>query len=287
MANQLKKEIHDIEGTYLEIWKHPDREKGLHGCIIHGLGEHAGRYESTVRELFKDERIMEIVLWDHQGHGKSKGRRGDIKEGFQGYVDHSRRILLDFPGLDWVWGHSMGALILLDILESGKYVPPALQSAIFTAPPFIVIQQPNFLQKLMLPYVSKLAPQLTLSNGLLPTQISTIKNEQDAYKNDPLVHDRISVRVYKGMMNHSFGYKDKVLKTLKENDKVYLHFAHGGKDTITTPEYQSILVNAVNVKPLDMRNRLTCKVYDRSSHELHHDIERSTFIQDLLTWIKP
>jgi alpha-beta hydrolase superfamily lysophospholipase len=255
------------------------------GCIIHGLGEHAGRYDSEIQFLIEHSSTREMITWDHAGHGKSTGKRGDAPGGMRGFVRQTARILAEYPGIDWVWGHSLGAQIVFDMLVHARGLPPAMRAVVLSAPPFVLAQQPTWLQGLALPLLTGVYPQLTLGSHLSPKQISTLSVEQKKYASDPLIHDRVSIRVYKTLLRSILGYKTHLMDILKKFTQLKLMFAHGALDPIAKPDYQSILQNGLLRQTETLQGRVLFKVYERSSHEVHHDRDREMFLMDVIAFV--
>ena len=78
--------------------------------LVHGYGEHIGRYEHVAQAL--DARGSAVVGPDHVGHGRSRGEPA-LVEDFEPVVDDLRAVVQDARGdLPVVMvGHSMGGLI--------------------------------------------------------------------------------------------------------------------------------------------------------------------------------
>lgn len=78
--------------------------------LVHGYGEHVGRYDHVARALAA--RGAEVVGPDHVGHGRSPGEPA-LVEDFEPVVDDLRAVVEDARGeLPVVMvGHSMGGLI--------------------------------------------------------------------------------------------------------------------------------------------------------------------------------
>jgi pimeloyl-ACP methyl ester carboxylesterase len=82
--------------------------------IVHGLGEHAGRYEKFALELNKNNLL--VFGMDHRGHGKSEGTRVYADSFDELIVDIETHIELVLHNLPEempvvVFGHSMGGLL--------------------------------------------------------------------------------------------------------------------------------------------------------------------------------
>lgn len=184
------------DGDNLALQEWPlDEDQPARGVVIlvHGLGEHAGRYDHVARHL--NDWGFVVRGYDQYGHGESGGVRGALPstnrllDDLADVVDATRqRMPAGMPLI--LLGHSMGGLV------AGRFV--SLQARAVDG---LVLSSPaldpglNPLQKLLLAVVPKVAPNLTLGNGLDASYISHDPATVEAYRADPLVHDRISGRL--------------------------------------------------------------------------------------------
>ncbi|MDR7295869.1 alpha-beta hydrolase superfamily lysophospholipase [Pelomonas aquatica] len=166
--------------------------------IVHGLGEHSERYAHVAAAL--NAKGWDVHGWDHRGHGRSEGPRGDIPDHGALLRDTARVIdAVRRPGGPFVLlGHSLGGVI------AGRFAAEALSArpAAWSRPlDGLVLSSPAFnpglsgLQTLALAVAEKLAPGLAVGNGLKPEWISRDPAVVSAYASDPLVHDRITARL--------------------------------------------------------------------------------------------
>ena len=78
--------------------------------LVHGYGEHSGRYGNLVKPLA--ELGYAIYAFDLRGHGESPGQRGhimgwgDYREDLQRFLHHVQELEKDRPL--FLYGHSMG-----------------------------------------------------------------------------------------------------------------------------------------------------------------------------------
>ncbi|RZI95315.1 MAG: alpha/beta hydrolase [Variovorax sp.] len=188
------KTIHTPDGETLSV-----REWLLEGTapravvlIVHGLGEHGGRYAHVADWL--NARGFAVRAHDHHGHGRSSGVRGGAPESLRLVhdlalvVDDTRRAL---PGVPLVLlGHSLGGLVAASFVARDVRPVDAL-----------VLSSPGLdpglsgVQKGLLAVLSRLAPTLRVGNGLNPCDISHDVSVVQAYRADPLNHDRIGSRI--------------------------------------------------------------------------------------------
>lgn len=184
------------DGANLAVQHWPasaDRPRRGSVLVVHGLGEHAGRHERLARRL--NEWGWDVHGWDQCGHGESDGARGcipgthrllgDLEE----MIDYARR-RSPAGGPLVLLAHSMGALVAAALLLDR---PQAVDGVVLSSPAFRV----GFgrFQRLLLKVLPRLAPDLTVRNRILPQALSHDAEVVQAYRNDPLVHDRISARL--------------------------------------------------------------------------------------------
>lgn len=166
--------------------------------IVHGLGEHQGRYDALAARL----NYWGYACWryDQRGHGQAPGRRGDAPHRdslLEDLAECMDSVRAQTPGLPLVLlGHSLGGLV------AARTVAGVLRGESFgRAPDALVLSSPAFDpgmtggQKALLGVARHLFPHLQVSNGLQPAWISRDPAVVQAYVNDPLVHDRVTATV--------------------------------------------------------------------------------------------
>ena len=187
------------DGLRLHVREWPTTNVRGTVLMVHGLGEHIGRYAHVAAQL--NAWGWSAVGYDQRGHGGSEGARGALQ--------HSDDLLNDLalmidsvrarsPGPLVLLGHSMGGLVAARFV-AGSSLPGALAWA--RPVDALVLSSPALdagttaWQKLLLSVLGPLAPNLGLSNGLKPTWISRDAAVVGAYMADPLVHERITPRL--------------------------------------------------------------------------------------------
>jgi alpha-beta hydrolase superfamily lysophospholipase len=161
--------------------------------VVHGLGEHAGRYETVARAL--NGWGFAVRGYDQCGHGESGGARGSLPtntrllDDLADIVDSTRARLRSTTPLILL-GHSMGGLVVARFVSLGIR---AVDGVILSSP--ALNPGLGWFQKLLIAVLPKMAPNLCVGNGLNPQFISHDPAVVAAYQADPLVHDRISARL--------------------------------------------------------------------------------------------
>lgn len=187
------------DGLQLHIREWPAGNARGTVLIVHGLGEHIGRYVHVAAQL--NAWGWSAVGYDQRGHGGSEGARGELH--------HSDDLLTDLalmidsvraksPGPLVLFGHSMGGLVAARFVAaaSAPGVPAwarPVDALVLSSP--ALDAGTSAWQKLLLSVLGRLAPNLAVSNGLKPTWISRDAAVVGAYMADPLVHDRITPRL--------------------------------------------------------------------------------------------
>jgi len=161
--------------------------------LVHGLGEHGGRYAHVAARL--NSWGFAVRGYDQYGHGESGGVRGALPvmsrliDDLADIVESTRSRMPD--GLPLILlGHSMGGLVAACFVALRKR---PIQGLVLSSP--ALDPGLNALQKLLVSVLPRLVPNLTVGNGLKPQFISHDPAVVRAYLDDPGVHDRISARL--------------------------------------------------------------------------------------------
>ena len=161
--------------------------------IVHGLGEHSGRYEHVAQQL--NAWGFSVRSFDLWGHGLSDGERGSMRDDnamlddLASVIDHTRKGMP--PGQSLVLlGHSLGGLLAARFVSLRMRPIDALVLSSPALDPGL-----NSIQKLLLATLPSIAPNLRVGNGLQVKYLSHDPAVVAAYQADPLVHDRICARL--------------------------------------------------------------------------------------------
>lgn len=247
----------------------PAEEPWLRLVLVHGAGEHSGRYDGVGRQ-FADAGIA-VLAYDHRGHGASSGRRGDVDDwayltGDAGrMVDEARARAAGRPVA--LMGHSMGGLIVLDSVLSGAASPDLL----VLSSPGISDGLPAW-QHAVAPVISKVWPTLSLANGWGPDALSRDPAVGAAAAADPLQLQKATVRL------GAFGFaaQDRVRASLDQL-AIPAFVVQGGADPLVPAEATEALAHVPGV---------TRKLYPDLRHETLFEPEGPAVAADIIDWLR-
>ena len=240
--------------------------------LVHGMGEHIGRYEYWAGKFTSAG--YAIVGYNHRGHGKSEGPRGHFPsydqflDDLQMVVNKTEELFPNLPHL--IYGHSMGGGLTANYLIRRQ---PKLKAAILSAPYFRLKFQQPAIKVFMGRLTQNLVPKLTLPTGLNANHISRDKSIVEKYKNDPLVHDKVSAKMGIAIMDageYAIAHAAEV--------KVPTLVLHGTGDLIVDSKGSEAFTANANSAIVSL------KLYDGLYHEIHNDPEKDEVIQDAMDW---
>lgn len=241
--------------------------------IVHGLGEHIGRYDRIARAM--NARGYAVQGCDHRWHGRSPGKMGRIASfdafvsDLAEFVDH---VAHGEPARPlFLMGHSLGGLIL------GHYVTrhetPA-QGLIFSGSALALDDSVSPALLALSPWLARLAPWLPVQR-IDPAGISRIEEEVRAYRDDPLVfHGKLTART-------AHELTQAIAKIQPRLEKIVLPFIalHGEADPIVPLHASQLLCDRAASEDK------TLKTYPGAYHEVFNDLPREEFMKDILDWL--
>jgi alpha-beta hydrolase superfamily lysophospholipase len=248
--------------------------------LVHGFGEHAGRLKEVVDCLAPLG--MNAVGYDHVGHGRSDGQRGDAAS-IDALADDFGQILpylLERAGAKRavVFGHSMGALTLARYLTRGGG-DGSIVAAILSAPAFIVPKTLLVRIKVAVgKVIARVWPRMSFAAGVDSKGLSRDEKVAWAYERDPLVHGKISARLGRSLIEDGERYADD-----GGSLTVPILLYHGGSDPIASVEGSRRF--AMSCPP----QLLTYGEWGGCFHEMHHELlpERQELFDLIVQWMSP
>jgi len=243
------------EDSFFRIWRPPGEPRaGL--LLVHGLGEHSGRYQHLAKAL-ADNGIT-VYGYDHQGHGHSGGRTGWVAS-FDDFLDDlatfHRRVIDDNGSRPlFMLGHSMGGLITTAYLLERPLKPD-----------FVILSGPA-----IVPILDPGDPTID------PSRLSKDEAIWEAYLSDPLVlRERVTQELYVRLAEGL-----KLLPTRAAEIDLPILLIHGGADQICSAEGARLYVEGC------ASHDKTIKIYADGRHEMFNETNRDEVIADLWEWME-
>ena len=270
---QFKFSTQDHLSLFGRIWRSPS--KNIKGVVIlvHGIGEHSGRYAHIGKAL--NESGYHLAAFDLRGHGLSDGKRGfspslnHLMDDIDLFLHESQdKLGQDLPV--FLYGHSLGANLVLNFALRRK---PKVSGVIATGTSFALAFQPPKFKLLLGKFLANVWPSFTLSNELEQKALSRDQAIVKAYQDDVFVHDRISARLVMDIfesgqfaLNHA------------EDWTLPLLLMHGAADRITLSKASEEFA-----KRSSPYTELV--LYDDCYHEIHNDLNKEEVIKKMITWL--
>ena len=261
------------DGTkfYVFGWE-PDKKPKAFVCLVHGHGEHVGRY-AHVGEAFAKAGYV-LAGFDARGHGKTSGPRGHAPSYdalMDDIADFLAQMQMRYPGLPrFLYGHSMGGNQVINFALRRK---PDLMGVIATDPWLKLAFDPPAMQVTLGRMMNNIVPGFTQKSGLETAALSRDPNVVQAYKDDPLVHDKISARLFVGMYESGLWALDHAAEfTLP------LLLMHGTADRLTSAEASRQFAERGG-------KNITWRAWDGFYHEIHNEPEKAKVIKVMVDWI--
>lgn len=262
---------------FLHDWPHAAPRGTV--LIVHGLGEHGGRYAHVAAQL--NAWGWRVLANDHRGHGRSGGERGRIASDDALLRDLS--LVIDAAragstGPLLLLGHSMGGLIAARFVAEGLQAAPApwhreVDGLVLSSPALRIGM--NGFQKLLLATLGPLAPNLAVANGLEPSWVSRDPAVVAAYVADPLVHDRITPRLTRFIVDGG-----EFVRGVAPRWRVPTLLMWAGSDRCVAPsgsaEFAAAAPKAV----------LQSQVFEPLYHEIFNEPEQAQVFTRLQAWLQ-
>jgi len=241
-------------------------------CLVHGLGEHTGRYSHVGRELTGAG--YALIGLDLRGHGKSGGQRGHAP-GFDTLFDDFDCLLTEsaarVPGQPiFLYGHSLGGNLVLNYALRRH---PQAAGVIASSPALKTTQSVPSWKIWAGKFLSNRAPSFTLSNGLDRSGLSRDAAVIKAYCDDPLVHDRVSARLGTDLLESG-----EWALSHAEEFRLPLLLVHGSQDRIVSADATHQFAGKV-------RGDCTFQLWEGLYHETHNEPEKEETIRFMIRWL--
>jgi len=254
-----------------QSWQ-PEGQSRAVVCLVHGIGEHGGRYAHVAEALIQAGYIL--FAFDLRGHGKSSGPRGHTPS-YEALMNDISSLLevvnKEFSQLPFfLCGHSLGGNLVLNYILRRQ---PQLKGAIVTGP-FLrpTFEFPAF-KMILGKIVAQLFPAFFQKSGFDAKILSHDTEAVHAYENDPLVHDHISARMFisvyqsgKWALEHASEFSLPLL------------LMHGGDDRLNSSEASREFADKIN-------ENCTFKIWDDFYHKILNELGKEKVLKFMIDWL--
>jgi alpha-beta hydrolase superfamily lysophospholipase len=261
---------------HLRHWPAPAGARGT-VQIVHGLGEHIGRYAAVAATL--NAAGWNVVGHDQRGHGRSEGARGALPRTDALLADLAAVMdALRAPGPWVLLGHSLGGLVAARFVAEAQARVPSPWSRTVDG---LVLSSPALdpglgaAQKLLLGLLGPLAPDLALGNGLKPEWVSRDPAVVRAYIDDPLVHDRVTPRMVRFIVDGG-----EFVRARATQWRVPTLLLWAGADRCVAPRGSAAFAAAAPASVL------TAQAFPTLAHEIFNEPERDAVLAHLTRWLQ-
>jgi alpha-beta hydrolase superfamily lysophospholipase len=259
--------------VYTQAWLPGGKPRAIM-LIVHGLGEHSGRYTNYVNYFVP--RGYALYGFDTRGHGRTSGPRGYV-ERFDRFVeDVDRRAAQarsDWPGKPlFVLAHSLGSLMGLSY---ARQYPDRLNGLIVTGTALQDALELPAWQRSLAKVLSRVTPTLKMNNGVALSGLSHDPAVSVAFEADPLTHPWATPRLATEA--------EVVRAQIRQGAatwQVPTLMLHGGADPVCLPEGARLFASQTPAGLVEYRN------YPGLYHEIHNEPEKEQIFNDIEAWLQ-
>ncbi len=256
---------------YAQAWE-PETSPKAVVSLVHGLGEHGGRYAYVAETL--NHGGYAVLASDLRGHGKTEGKRGHSPS-FEVFMDDMALLLAQtaqrYQNLPcFLWGHSLGAVLVTNYALRRK---PQIAGVVLTG---LSLRTAISDQKMKIQFANiaaKLLPQMSMPTGLVAQHISRDPEVVERYVNDPLVHGVATLAMAKYTIEAiPWAYEHASEWTLP------ILIMHGDADAIA-------FLSGVEDFAKLIQQDCTLKIWPGLWHEIHNEPEKEQVLAYTLGWL--
>lgn len=257
---------------FLRIW-HPKQKSLAIINMVHGLGEHGGRYDHWAKRFIQEDIAFAAI--DYRGHGLAKGKLGHTSsyelmlDDMKVLLEETNQLFPETPSI--LYGHSLGGNLVLSYILQRRH---SLNGVIVTSPWLRLTSEPPVWKTALARILLSVLPGMTIPNGLNPHDLSHNPEVAKAYTSDPLVHNKISLRLYFDTQKAGHLILQKGIPT-----NIPVLIAHGSADPITSPLASQELTTLCS-------KNVTFRLFKDMFHELHHEQCSSELFILIKNWIQ-
>ena len=271
-AQKLQVTMLDQGEQTLAFYAWPNAPENARAAILllHGLGEHMGRYGHVASAL--QAAGYAVFGYDHHGHGLSSGLRGNLLSPSQ-LLDDARFVIEHVrtltPAPMVLLGHSMGGLIAARAVANAL---PHIDALVMSSP--ALGAQTNLIQKILLATLPKVFPHIWVDNGVKSAWVARDAKVVRAYLEDPLVHRQISAGLAAWILKEG---TQTVAQASAWSTPTLLLYA--GQDQLVLPQASAEFARLAPTQVVQSH------CFNVMYHEIFNDPEKALVLTKLLTWL--
>jgi alpha-beta hydrolase superfamily lysophospholipase len=257
---------------YYRAWECAEPTAGL--IVVHGLSDHSARFTDLGTRMASNH--VNVYAFDLRGHGASEGRRGHAPR-FDFFLQDVERFRREVESITagrlplFILGHSMGGLITLRYIEEYDV---DLCGAILTSPWLATGPSIPRWKILGAGVLNKILPSLPIDAGIDPEFISHDPVVVMQYREDPLVHRKITPRLFmeaSAAMGLALHRSDRI--------RIPLLFLLAGDDQIVDTRRSESFARSLSATDV------TVRVLSDYYHEVLNDFDRTQALKEIRAWI--
>lgn len=254
----------DGRAQFRRRWAVDDPRAAL--LLVHGIGEHAGRYEHVGAALA--DAGVDVLAHDQRGFGLTEGRRAFVRS-IDEFVDDVNALLAERRELGVpvvLMGHSLGGLVVTSHLVSDR---PQPDLAVLSSPALDAVA-PAW-QRALAPAIGRLLPRLHVKADFDGSVLSRDEAVQRAYEDDPLRVDGSTFALGRAILAAMTE-----VSTRLDRIRVPAYVLHGSADELVPPAASEPLAALPNV---------TRRVWPDLRHECLNEPEQDQVIAEIIAWL--
>jgi alpha-beta hydrolase superfamily lysophospholipase len=268
---ESKRESKDGIAFYIRTWE-PDAKAKAVVALVHGHGEHVGRYENVASALTNAGYVQ--AGYDSRGHGKSTGPRGHTPS-YEALMDDIAAFLSmlgeKYAGNPlFLYGHSMGGN---QVINYALRRHPKIAGVIATGPWLKLAFEPPRIQVTLGRIMNNIVPSFTQPSGLDTRGLSHDAQVVRVYDNDPLNHNKVSARLFVSMYESGLWALDHASELA-----LPLLLMHGSADPITSAVASRQFADRAG-------DKVTLRIWDGLYHEIHNEPAQAEVFKVMIEWL--
>lgn len=265
-------QLDELRSKYLHTWLLEDASAPTTICILHGLGEHGGRYQRLAEDLAAEG--FRVLAMDQQGHGLSPEKRGCI-ESYDSVLQDVQALLRwsrqKHGGPHVLFGHSMGGNLSLNYALRDYDQPEA---TISSSPMIRAVRQPAGWFVTLGRMLMRLWPNFQLRSHTIAARLMSDPKEQEEFEQDELFHNYLSLRLGNELLKTGEWALENAARLRKP-----LLLTHSSEDVLTCPKASQEFADRAN-------EWCTFHLFPNSLHDPFRCLERKEVIQYFVNYLR-